>query len=201
MPRLYAVADADVLGLDRLVAGFETLVAAGVGWIQTRCKAVSDAALWECLERIHAGSSARWWVNDRPDLAALLTADGVHLGQEDLSPGSARAVVGDAVWIGRSTHDRSELDEAAADPDVDLIAVGPIFPTSGKADPRPVVGLELLRWARARTSKPLVAIGGIDETNAAAALDAGADSVAVLGAICRGDVAANARRLLVATAG
>jgi thiamine-phosphate pyrophosphorylase len=83
---------------------------------------------------------------------------------------------------------------------VDLIAVGPIFPTTGKAGtpPDPVVGLELLRWARAATAKPLVAIGGIDTASVAAVLAAGADAAVVLGAACRGDVRSNCRHLLAA---
>jgi thiamine-phosphate pyrophosphorylase len=81
---------------------------------------------------------------------------------------------------------------------VDVIAVGPVFPTGGKERPDPVVGLGFVRWARARTGKPLVAIGGIDVDNVASVLAAGADSAAVLGAVCRGDVEENCRRLLAA---
>lgn len=180
-----------------------------MSWIQTRCKAQPDAALWRALEEIRRwlarrrrasedGPTPRWWVNDRADIAALVAADGLHLGQDDMAAADARSVLGEAVWIGRSTHDRGELEAAAADPAVDVIAVGPIFPTASKIDPRPVVGLEFVRWARARTAKPLVGIGGVDEHRVASVLSAGADAVAVLGAICRGDVEANARRLLAA---
>jgi thiamine-phosphate pyrophosphorylase len=107
-------------------------------------------------------------------------------------------VVGPALLIGRSTHDRVQLAAAAADPAVDVVAVGPVFPTRSKEDPDPVVGLELVREARAATVKPLVAIGGIDATNLAVVLAAGADAVAVLSAVAPADVAGSCRRLLQA---
>ena len=206
MPRLYAIADAARLGghPDDLIGGVETLCQAGVGWIQTRCKSWSDAVVWSAYRDVQAvirrRPGPRWWINDRTDLVALFEADGVQLGQEDLDPAAARSVLGAVAWIGRSTHDWREVEAAAADPEVDVIAIGPIFPTRSKANARPVVGLDLLRRARERCPKPLVAIGGIDADNAASVLAAGANSVAVLGAICDGDVATNARRLLVATA-
>ena len=125
--------------------------------------------------------------------------DGVHVGQRDLPPAAARRVVGANVKIGLSTHDEGQFAAADADPEVDVIAVGPVFPTTGKEDPDPVVGLELVRWARERTRKPLVAIGGIGAGNVAAVLAAGADAAAVLGAVCGGgvrEVRANCLRLL-----
>jgi thiamine-phosphate pyrophosphorylase len=160
--------------------------------------------------RALAGSGAELWLDDRADLAALFAAAGVrglHLGQADLPAAAARRVIGDAPWIGRSTHDERQLAAADADPEVDLIAVGPIFPTTGKTGRQPLagpagpaVGLELIRWARARTAKPLVAIGGIDAARVAPVLAAGADAAVALGAACRGDVLANCRRLLAAAA-
>jgi len=125
-------------------------------------------------------------------------AAGVHLGQRDLPPAAARRVVGPDCRIGLSTHDDEQLAAAAADPDVDLVAVGPVFPTASKASPDPVVGLGFVRRARAATSKPLVAIGGIDAGNLAQVLAAGADEVAVLSALCRGDLEDNLGRLLAA---
>lgn len=175
---------------------------AGVRWIQVRAKSALDAD----LERLLLSAAARvreyggrLWVNDRPDLARIVGADGVHLGQDDLPPGAARRTVGGEAWIGQSTHDLEQLARADADPEVDVIAHGPVYSTTGKARPDPVVGLESVRRARALSSKPLVAIGGIDAENARDVLAAGADTIAVLGAICRGDVAANCRRLLAVT--
>ena len=107
-------------------------------------------------------------------------------------------MVGEDPWIGRSTHDRDQLVAADGDPAVDVIAVGPVFRTATKEDPDPVVGLEMIRWARRATCKPLVAIGGIDATNIAEVLAAGADAAAVVSAVCRGDVAENVQRLCAA---
>jgi thiamine monophosphate synthase len=125
---------------------------------------------------------------------------GLHLGQADLPPAAARPLVGSGAWIGLSTHDPAQLARAAADPEVDVVALGPIFPTANKERPDPPVGLEGLAQARAAIGKPLVAIGGIDRGNIAQVLAAGADAAAVLGAVCRGDVRRNCRELLAAAA-
>jgi thiamine-phosphate pyrophosphorylase len=200
-PPVYAIADVDALAPRPLPAVAAALAAAGIRWIQVRAKRLADAELYPLVEatvRALEGSGAALWIDDRADLAALFPVAGVHLGQRDLPPGAARGVVGEGVWVGRSTHDRAELAAAAADPDVDVVAVGPIFPTTGKERPDPVVGLDFLRFARAATAKPLVAIGGIDAGNLAAVLAAGADGAAVLGAVSAGDPAAAAERLLAA---
>ena len=123
---------------------------------------------------------------------------GVHLGQHDLPPREARRLLPARVVIGRSTHDREQLLEADRDDAVDWVAIGPVFPTTGKDDPDPVVGLDRLRELRALTTKPLVAIGGIDATNIADVLAAGADSAAVISAACAGDVGESCRRLVAA---
>jgi thiamine-phosphate pyrophosphorylase len=120
-------------------------------------------------------------INDRADVAQLAGAAGVHLGGRDLPPRAARSLLGPEKIIGFSTHTESEVAEAAGWP-VDYIAFGPIFPTQSKAEAEAAVGRESLRRARARTTKPLVAIGGITPANAAEVLAAGADSVAVIGA-------------------
>jgi len=121
---------------------------------------------------------------------------GVHVGREDLPPAAARTVVGDACWIGSSTHDLEQVSAADVDADVDLIALGPIFATRHKDAPDPVVGVEALAHARGLTAKPLVAIGGIGAENVADVLAAGADAAVLLGAVCSGDVAANCDRLM-----
>lgn len=201
---LYAIADAGVLGAGRLAPAVAALAEAGVRWIQIRAKSMTDSELYrrvgECFERLE-GSAAELWMDDRADLAALFPFAGLHLGQRDLPPAAARRVVGEEMWIGASTHNRDELAAAVTDPEVDVVAVGPIFPTTGKEHPDPVVGLDLLRRARAATRKTLVAIGGIEAGNLAAVLAAGADTAAVLGAVCRGDAGAQARRLLAAAGG
>jgi thiamine-phosphate pyrophosphorylase len=195
---VYGIADATALGGASPAAAAAAMARGGVSWVQLRAKEASDAELHELAAasaRALEGTGALLWIDDRPDVAALVGAAGVHLGQEDLPPAAARRVVGDGVWIGRSTHDREQVLEADRDPDVDVIAVGPVFATASKERPDPVVGLELVAWARRATRKPLVAIGGIDASNLASVLAAGADAAAVLSALCRGDVEANARRL------
>ncbi len=204
MGAVYAIADAGALGAGALPAAVAEMAGAGVRWIQVRAKRLSGSGWYTALEaccRALEGSGARLWVDDRADLAALFPVDGVHVGQRDLPPAAARRVAGGDVRIGLSTHDEEQFAAADADPAVDLIAVGPVFPTTGKENPDPVVGLSFVRWARERTRKPLVAIGGIDAANVAGVLAAGADAAAVLGAVCRGgvrEVRANCRRLVIA---
>jgi thiamine-phosphate pyrophosphorylase len=118
-------------------------------------------------------------MNDRGDLCLAADFDGVHVGQEDLSPESVRAIIGPDRWLGVSTHTPDQLREADLT-SADYLAIGPVFATSSKDKPDPVVGLEGVRRARALTRKPLVAIGGITRANAASVIEAGADSVAVI---------------------
>jgi thiamine-phosphate pyrophosphorylase len=201
---LYAIADAEALAPTPLPSGVAAMAEAGIRWIQVRAKKLSGLDFFQALEaccRALEGSGADLWVDDRADLAALFPVAGLHVGQTDLPPAAARAVIkrgGRSVLIGLSTHNEAQLAAADGDSEVDVIAVGPIFPTTGKERPDPVLGLDFLRRARARTAKPLVAIGGIGADNVAAVLAAGADRAAVLGAVCRGDVRANCRELLAA---
>jgi thiamine-phosphate pyrophosphorylase len=200
---IYAIADADVLAPAPLAGAVAEIAAAGVRSIQVRAKRLTGrqwfAAVERCCRALE-GSGVALWLDDRADLVALFPVAGVHVGQADLPPAAARRVVGDSPWIGQSTHNERQLAVAAADREVDLIAVGPIFATTGKDHPDPVVGLDFLRRARTLTAKPLVAIGGIAAGNVAAVLAAGADAAVALGAVCRGDVGANCRRLLAAAA-
>lgn len=134
-------------------------------------------------------------VNDRLDLALAVGADGVHLGQEDLPVATARAVLGPDALIGLSITDPEQLD-APDVRDADYLGVGAVFPTSSKTDAR-YTGLELLAAARAAVDLPIVAIGGITVENAAAAVRAGADVLAVISAIAAApDPGSAARRLL-----
>jgi thiamine-phosphate pyrophosphorylase len=120
-----------------------------------------------------------FFLNDRADLCLAVGFDGVHVGQDDLTPEAARLVVGDQKLVGVSTHNAAQLKEADQAP-VDYLAIGPIFATRSKENPDPVVGLEGLRAVRKLTSKPLVAIGGITRDNCRSVIDSGADSVAVI---------------------
>lgn len=173
----------------------------GARLVQVRAKSLTDAALLAmALEAVAAARAAGGvlLVNDRPDVALLAGADGVHVGQDDLAPRDARAVLPPGTIVGLSTHDDAQVEAAAGEP-IDYLAIGPVFPTRTKADPRPVVGLDGVRSARARTRLPLVAIGGITAENARSVIDAGADGVAVISAVLAGGgVEAAVRRLTAA---
>lgn len=206
---VYAIADAEALAPRPLPEAVGEMADAGIRWIQVRGKKLSGEDWYRALEgccRVLEGSGAELWVDDRADLAALFPVSGLHLGQADLPPAAARSIlgrtlVGRRVRIGLSTHDERQLRAADEDPEVHVIAVGPVFPTTGKERPGPAVGLEFVRRARAllgHSEKRLVAIGGIGAGNVAAVLAAGADAAAVLGAVCKGDVRANCGRLLAA---
>lgn len=159
----------------------ELLAQSGVGLIQYRNKQISSRRLFKIsreLVSLLGPLGVRCVVNDRADVAALSGAGGVHVGQEDLPVAAARQLCGPACWVGVSTH-TLEQTRAAAQTSADYIAIGPIFATSTKERPDPVVGLELIREARPLTRKPLVAIGGITLERAAEVYQAGADSVAV----------------------
>jgi len=191
LPRLYAITDlvqARAASQADLVA---RLVTAGVRLVQTRGSAVPESA-W-CEDLIAATRAARLAgalliVNDRPDLALLAGADGVHLGDSDLSVSAARRVLGPERIIGLSTHSVEEALEAASLA-VDYIALGPIFDSPTKQTGRMPLGLEAIAAIRRRLTLPLVAIGGITLDRAAAVREAGADSVAVISDLYAGDLA------------
>lgn len=154
----------------------------GAGILQFRHKGFWSREVFETLEQVAElcqACAVPLVVNDRADLAKLVGA-GLHLGQDDLPPAAARRIVGTEALIGFSTHDEAQLRAAAEEP-VDYLALGPIFGTASKANPDPTVGLEGLSKLRPLTTRSLVAIGGITRENARAVLEAGADSVAVIG--------------------
>jgi len=118
-------------------------------------------------------------MNDRTDLALAAGFDGVHVGQNDLPVAAVRTIAGADLIMGTSTHNPEQL-RLADQTEADYLAIGPVFATSSKLNPDPVVGLQGVRLARSLTTKPLVAIGGITRANCRSVLDAGADSVAVI---------------------
>jgi thiamine-phosphate pyrophosphorylase len=187
VPRLYAILDASCfLRTEDLAACAEELVAAGCGLLQYRNKN-GDARLMleqsrELKKRV--GDAAKLIMNDRADLGLDAEFDGVHVGQDDLLPESVRRIIGPDRWLGVSTHNPEQLREADLT-SADYLAIGPVFSTSSKDKPDPVVGLEGVRRARQVTRKPLVAIGGITRANAASVIEAGADSVAVISDLIR----------------
>jgi len=199
LPRLYAIIDPAQSGGRSPEEVAAALLQAGVRLIQLRDKRASSGELYASAQRV--GDLVRkaggiFIVNDRADVALAVDADGVHVGQDDLPVESARAILGQGKWVGYSTHNLEQLEEADLTT-ADYIALGPIFPTISKQNPDPVVGLEGLAEARKATRKPLMAIGGINLENARAAIEAGADSVAVIrGLIAAPDIAKRAEEFL-----
>ena len=182
IPKLYGIVDGAYEGTGRdLLAFAEELIAGGCTLLQYRDKTGSARVILEQARELkkHLGDSVRLIMNDRADLCLAAEFDGVHVGQEDLSPESVREIIGPDRWLGVSTHNPEQLSEADLT-SADYLAIGPVLATSSKEKPDPVVGLEGVRRARALTRKPLVAIGGITRANAVSIIEAGADSVAVI---------------------
>jgi thiamine-phosphate pyrophosphorylase len=193
-PRLYAIADASFgnpIEISRIL--FDN----GIRFLQIRNKQAGANELLAQVEAVlkFAPEDARVIVNDRADVARIASAAGVHLGQDDLPAAEARAILGDQAIVGFSTHNLEQALLADALP-IDYLAVGPIYATSTKENPDPVVGLENLAHICRTVRKPVVAIGGITMKRAAQVFNAGAVSVAVISDLLRDDVANRTRRWL-----
>jgi thiamine-phosphate pyrophosphorylase len=173
--RLYLVCDA------RPRDWLRAAVRGGVDLLQLRDKSLDDAGLVEAAREFRE-AGALFILNDRPDLVEACGADGVHVGQEDATPASARAAVGPERIVGRSTHEPSQADAADADPDVDYLAVGPVHETPTKPG-RPAAGFEYVDYAARTVGKPWFAIGGLDRTNVGAVVERGATRIVVVRAI------------------
>jgi thiamine-phosphate pyrophosphorylase len=187
LPRLYAILDRSCFpDTKTLLATANELVSAGCSLMQYRNKqGRARQILDEGLELMaQVGDRAKLIMNDRADLCLAAGFEGVHLGQDDLSPEAARRIIGPSRWLGVSTHTPEQLADADKT-SADYLAIGPVFATSSKANPDPVVGLDGVRRARELTRKPLVAIGGVTRANARSVIDAGADSVAVISDLIR----------------
>ena len=189
--RLYLVCDARPR--DWLAAA----VRGGVDIVQLRDKTLDDDGLVSAAREFR-DLGALFILNDRPDLVEACGADGVHVGQDDATPAEARAIVGPDRIVGRSTHAPAQADEAEADPDVDYLAVGPVWETPTKLG-RPAAGLAYVEYAARTVSKPWFAIGGIDATNVAAVADRGARRIVVVRAIAEADDPEAAARALCLT--
>jgi thiamine-phosphate pyrophosphorylase len=197
VPCLYAIVDAaSFSSTEDLITYAGELVAGGCTLLQYRNKSGNARLMLEQARELcrlsrarvpapHLSSpQVRLIMNDRADLALIAEFDGVHVGQDDLLPESVRGILGLERWLGVSTHNADQVAEADRT-SADYLAIGPVFSTSSKGRPDPVVGLEGVRRARLLTRKPLVAIGGITRRNAAAVIEAGADSVAVISDLLR----------------
>ena len=182
--RLYAITDRELalLSHDEIVA---QLLVAGVRTLQLRDKTASLRQLLDsarsCLKLTRA-ARAKLIINDSVDVALAVDADGVHLGQEDISVEEARRLLGPDKIIGLSTHNIEQF-RAGLTTSANYLAVGPVFSTSTKENPSPVVGLELVTAAHEVSDRPVVAIGGIDARRARKVIAAGADAIAVVSAL------------------
>lgn len=198
LPRLYVILDRALLTVPETECALR-LADAGVRLLQYRNKAASARELLEHSRQLSTALIPQGFtfiVNDRADVAVLSGGNGVHVGQEDLGVEEARLVIGAGKLIGVSTHTFEQFQQAATS-SADYIAVGPVFSTATKSNPDPVVGTELLRRVRPLSDKPIVAIGGITLERAVEALQAGADSVAVISDILRApDPARQARQYI-----
>lgn len=189
LPTLYPILDSsflpDLSGRPEFLKQLlRHLADAGVKILQYRNKSGNQEEILadaRCL-RATAGNRLLLIMNDWPTLAVEAGFDGVHVGQTDIKPTEARRIVGPERIVGVSTHNEAQLRAADTEP-VDYIAYGPIFATSSKQNPDPVVGLDGLSYARTLTQRPLVAIGGITPANAGQVCAAGADSIAVISAV------------------
>ena len=202
LPKLYPITDARLSGLSH-AEQVRRLGAGGATFIQLREKHLAPREFYREAEEAFSLarlSDVRLIINDRVDIALALGADGVHLGQDDLPPAAARAVLGDNSIIGFSTHTVAQALEAAQLP-IDYLAIGPIFHTLSKENPDPVVGLEGLRRVREIAGEmPVVAIGGINLEQVAEVLEAGADSVAVISLLLKqpAEIESRTRQILAA---
>jgi thiamine-phosphate pyrophosphorylase len=188
LPRLYAIVDAAAFQKTEDLTLFATeLIFGGCTVLQYRNKNASAGEMFTqalALKIMSAVGDVKLIMNDRADLCLAAEFDGVHLGQDDLAPESVRRIIGPDPWLGFSTHNPRQVKEGDSTA-ADYLAIGPVFSTSSKDRPDPVVGLEGVRQARQLTRKPLVAIGGITRSNAASVIEAGADSVAVISDLLR----------------
>jgi thiamine-phosphate pyrophosphorylase len=184
LPRFYPILDSGLLARRGIavVDAADAILASGAEILQFRHKSLVTRETLADLEAVAAlccKYAAPLVVNDRADLAKMVGA-ALHLGQEDIPPSEARRMMGPDTPLGFSTHNEAQLRAAREEP-VDYLALGPIFVTSSKENPDPVVGIEGLRNLRRLTARPLVAIGGITRANVDEVFAAGADSVAIIG--------------------
>jgi thiamine-phosphate pyrophosphorylase len=187
LPNFYPILDAGLLSQHGVGITYfaRAICDAGVRLVQYRDKTGTPQIVLrnaETVKNAFSGSECLLVINDRADLAVLAGWDGVHVGQEDLTPADVRTVVGVGRWIGVSTHTEEQVRVADLSC-ADYVAVGPVFATGTKLDAESVIGLAGVRLARSLTKKPIVAIGGITRENARSVIEAGADSVAVISAL------------------
>ncbi len=203
LPSIYPITDTRLAGISH-ASQVDLFADGGARIAQLRDKTASGADFYrDACEAVTVARARgiKLLINDRVDIAFAAGADGVHLGQDDLPPAEARRILGPNAIVGYSTHTFAEALAAAALP-IDYLAVGPVFPTTTKEDPDRVVGLELLRKVRrALPDALIVAVGGINESNLADVLAAGANSAAAISALFAGGNIIERTRSLIQTGG
>jgi len=197
--RLYILTDTDAIGDRDLCTAVGDAIDGGATLVQYRDKHADRKTMYANALQLRALTRERgipFVINDYVDLALAVEADGVHVGQDDLPAAVVRRIAQDRLWVGVSTHSIEEAGAALADEPA-YLAVGPVFPTRTKANPDPVIGVEGVRAVRTLVGPdvPLVAIGGIDLSTAAAVRKAGADGIAVVSAIWSSDIVGACRAL------
>jgi len=185
LPKVYPITDVRLSGLSH-AEQLAALHDGGATFVQLREKAFSPLDFFQqAMEAVAVARErdVRLIINDRADIALAVKAHGVHVGQDDLAPEAVRRILRKEAIVGYSTHNVEQVRHALSLP-IDYLAIGPIFPTSSKSDTEPLVGLEGVRAAaRLAGALPIVAIGGITYENASAVIEAGASSVAMIGAL------------------
>lgn len=185
LPKIYPITDASITKLSHLEQ-VKQLIKGGATFIQLREKHASPREFYESAKEVTdytRNSEIKIIINDRVDIALAARADGIHLGQDDLPPESARRILGESAIIGFSTHNIEQAIEASKLP-LDYIAIGPIYQTKTKENPGPVLGIEGLKTVRqAIRDFPLVAIGGINIESAQTVWNNGADSIALISSL------------------
>ena len=190
LPKIYPITDTRLPGLSHLQQ-LRRLTACGAQLVQLREKGASSKEFFYAASEAVSfakQNGVRLIINDRADITMTLGADGVHLGQDDLPPAEARALLGADAIIGFSTHSIRQAT-AALDLPINYLAFGPIFRTASKNSPDPIVGLDALEQVcRLAGPLPVVAIGGIDAANLTSVFAAGAASAAMIGAFISGSM-------------
>jgi thiamine-phosphate pyrophosphorylase len=184
LPRLYPIIDTQMLAQREcpVETAAKAMLEGGIEVLQFRHKGNYTRTVFEQAEQVAGlcqAAGVLFIIDDRADIALMLNA-GLHVGQDDLPPQDARRLIGPERILGYSTHNAAQLEAASGEP-VDYMALGPIFGTMTKEKADPVVGVDGFRQLRQLTQRPLVAIGGITRDNALSVLEAGADSLAVIG--------------------
>lgn len=203
--RLYGIVDLGYAAPVDFVEISRQMIAGGVDVIQLRAKGASEREIeaWSrAILPVCRDGGVPFFVNDFPEVAAAVGADGVHVGQDDASMDAVRAVVGDGMLVGRSTHSVAQAAEAAADPRTDCIGFGPLFSTPTKPTYTPIGTEEIETVHREHPDLPIFCIGGIKKENLPEIVSAGAKRAVIVSGILQApDIAAyvrESRRLLPA---